>query len=164
MRVSVVCLACHGVLGFFLFQWNSTIINIPQSRDFSSFSGIVLMHASSPELANSVAINGSSENSLLAGGTYSFECIVESDLTPTVRWMDANRTSISNGSEFQIEKLITSGLQTILRLTFSNLNTSLGGIYYCESTIIKPQSIKEASRAIKVKSKLLILCLLIIIY
>ena len=109
-----------------------------------------------------MAINGSSENSLLAGGTYSFDCIVESDLTPTVRWMDANRTSISNGSEFQIGRPIRSGLQTILRLTFPILKTSLGGMYYCESTVIVPQSVKEASKVIKVKSKLVILRLLII--
>ncbi len=109
-----------------------------------------------------MAINGSSENSLLAGGTYSFDCIVESDLTPTVRWMDANRTSISNGSEFQIGRPVRSGLQTILRLTFPILKTYLGGMYYCESTVIEPQSVKEASKVIKVKSKLVILCLLII--
>ncbi len=106
-----------------------------------------------------MAINGSSENSLLAGGTYSFDCIVESDLTPTVRWVDSNRTSISNSSQFQIDRLITSGLQTILRLTFPNLKTSLGGIYYCQSTVNEPQSFKEASRVIKVKSKLVFLCL-----
>ncbi len=98
---------------------------------------------------------------MLAGGTYIFDCIVESDLTPAVRWMDSNRTSISNSSKFQIEP-IKSGLQTILRLTFPDLKTSLGGIYYCESTVIEPQSIREASRVIKVKSKLVILCLLII--
>ena len=106
------------------------------------------------ELANSVSINGSS-NPLLAGGEYSIDCLVDSDVTSTIRWMDSSQTTISNSSEYQIEGPITSGIHTILRLRFPSLKTFSGGIYYCESAVVEPQSVRNASRVINVKSKLL---------
>ena len=91
---------------------------------------------------------------MLAGERYTMECTVESDITPTVRWMDGNRDSILNSSDFLIEGPITSGLTTVLRLTFLSLATSHGGVYYCESTVNNPPSVQEKSQEIVVKSEL----------
>ncbi len=100
-----------------------------------------------------MAINGTS-NPILAGGEYTLDCLVDSDVTPTIQWMDSTRTIISNSSELQIEGPIMSGAQTLLRLRFPSLKTSFGGIYYCMSTVDEPQSVQEAMKVIIVKSKL----------
>ena len=78
---------------------------------------------------------------------------MESDIIPIVRWMDGNRKNIMNSSNFLIEGPITSGLKTVLNLTFLSLATSHGGVYYCESIVDNPPSVQEASRKIIVKSE-----------
>ena len=103
------------------------------------------------EITNTVSITGG-ENSLLAGSRHTLECRVECDVPPTVRWMKEDNST--NCSDCLVEGPTTSGLTTVLRLTFLSLATYHGGVYYCESTVDNPPSFQEADQDIIVKSGL----------
>ena len=106
------------------------------------------------ELDNFVKVSGK-ENPLLAGENYTIYCTVESDIAPTVTWIDGDGNTISGKENIIIDNPVVSGNTTVLRLTFAPLRTSHGGVYYCRSEVDHPPSVQQASRDIFVQSNLI---------
>ena len=93
-------------------------------------------------------------NPLVAGGTYSLNCIVVSDFTPTVKWLDPKSQVITtNGTSVRTDSPITNGNTTYVALHFDSIYTSLGGTYTCTSTVNKTGSFKQETRDLQVQSE-----------
>ena len=105
------------------------------------------------ELDNIVEISGR-ENPLLAGENHTIYCTVESDITPTVNWLDGDGNKISGKENIIVGEPVVSGNTTLLKLTFAPLRTSHGGVYHCRSGVDHPPSVQQDSRDIFVKSNL----------
>ena len=102
------------------------------------------------ELDNLVEISGR-ENPLLAGENHTICCTVESDIAPTVNWLDGDGNKISGHEDIIVGEPIVSGNTTLLKLTFAPLRTSHGGVYHCRSEVDHPPSVQQDSRDIFVQ-------------
>ena len=71
-------------------------------------------------------------NPLPCGGQYSLDCMVISDLTPTVQWLDPNSQVITTtGTYIKTDNPVTNRNTTHLMLHFDPIYTSHGGTYAC---------------------------------
>ena len=95
-------------------------------------------------------------NPLLAGETYSLNCIVTSDFTPTVQWQDLNTQEVitTNGTSVRTGNPVTSGNTTHLVLYFDPIYTFHGGTYACISKVCETGSLRRETRHIQVQSEL----------
>ena len=109
------------------------------------------------ELENTIRVEGP-ENPLLAGESYSFTCVVTSDLLPEVNWRDGDWNELTREDEenrgVYVDKEVVTGHVTRLTLRFTSLLTSHGGTYSCSSTVAILSSIQVGTRDVIVKSKL----------
>ena len=97
-------------------------------------------------------------NPLLAGGSYSFTCVVTADILPEVKWRDGDGNDIpyedeESGNGVYVDKKVVTGHTTHLILRFRSLLTSQGGSYTCLSIITAPSSIQVGARDVIVKSE-----------
>ena len=93
-------------------------------------------------------------NPLLASWKYSMICIVVSDLTPTVQWLDPNDQVISTtGTSVKTDNPVTNGNTTIVMLHLDSIHTSHGGTYACISTVSKTGSFRIETRDLQVQSE-----------
>lgn len=97
-------------------------------------------------------------NPLLAGGLYSFTCVVTADLLPKVKWRDGDGNDIpyedeESGNGVFVDREVVTGHTVQLTLRFTLLLTSQGGSYACLSIINTPSSIQVGARDIIVKSE-----------
>lgn len=109
------------------------------------------------ELENTIRIEGP-RNPLLAGGSYSFTCVVTADLLPEVKWRDGHGNDIpyvdeESGNGIYVDKEVVTGHITRLTLQLTSLLTSQGGSYACLSIINTPSSIQVGARDVIVKSE-----------
>ena len=88
-----------------------------------------------------------------AGGSYNYNCIATSDITPLVKWMGPGNTPIS-GDGIVVGSPVINETHTILSLSFNLLRTSHGGNYTCTSIVQSLHSIQTATQDVIVKSKL----------
>ena len=104
------------------------------------------------ELENLVSISG--PNPLLAGWNNSLNCIVVSEFTPTVQWLDPNNQVITTtGISVRTDSPVTNGNTTYVGLHFDSIHTSHGGTYTCISTVNKTCSFKQETRYLQVQSE-----------
>ena len=94
-------------------------------------------------------------NPLLAGETYSLNCIVTSDFTPTVQWQDLNTQEVitTTGTSVRTGNPVISGNTTHLVLYFDTIHTSHGGSYACISAVSETGSLRRETRHIQVQSE-----------
>ena len=94
-------------------------------------------------------------NPLSCGGQYSLDCMVISDLTPTVQWLDPNSQMINtSGTSVRTGNPVTSGNTIRLMLHFDPTYTSHGGTYTCISRVSETGSFRRQTRHIQVQSEL----------
>ena len=94
-------------------------------------------------------------NPLPCGGEYSLDCMVISDLTPTVQWLDPNSQVITTaGTSVKTDIPVTNGRTTHLMLHFNLTYTSHGGDYACISTVNETDSFRRQTKDIRVQSEL----------
>ena len=94
-------------------------------------------------------------NPLLAGETYSLNCVVTSDFTSTVKWQDLNTQEVitTAGTSVRTGNPVTNGSTTHLALYFDPIYTSHGGTYACISAVSKTGSLRRETRHIQVQSE-----------
>ena len=96
-------------------------------------------------------IEGSS-NSIIVGTNATFMCIITSDFTPSVQWLDNNNDPVtSSGDTVWTEQQYTIGNHTYMRLKFDPIRSSHGGSYTCKSVISNPASTNSTSKRILIK-------------
>ena len=93
-------------------------------------------------------------NPLPVGEKYFLNCIVVSDFTPTVQWLDPNNQVITTtGTSVRTDNPVTNGNTTYVGLHFDSIHTSQGGTYTCTSTVSKTGSFKKETRDLQVQSE-----------
>ena len=97
-------------------------------------------------------VDSSAPNPLSAGGKYSFNCTVTSDLPSTVTWLGPDDTKVLNSSD----TLITTqhhGEVVTVTLSFDPVKASHSGIYSCLSVIAQSFSHQNSTQELLVKCK-----------